>query len=191
MLEQSVLTEKLEKIGDPEKRLMDSGHFNALEYPNEQQTTVSGQDIMEHYRKIEQTIPENDRWILKTLVDYIRSPIIVDNFSSETERNSWQKEEIYKHPEVNNLFESNKLRGNVTGQILSIIEIIKLEDWLNSDLINRFEELTMEYRGLSLDYPRYNTLEIEEKIALIQKITDLVKDVYQAVANKFATETLK
>lgn len=191
MLEQSALAEKLGKISDPRKWLMSTGHFKRLEYPSSGQTMVSGQDISEHYKKIEPDVPEDIRWMLIALVDYIRAPFIVDDFSSETERNAWQRMEVHGRPEVNRLFESNKLKGNFISNVLSIGQLAESEGWLDPELVRKYTELNGEYAGPDGPPRGYDKKKIEEKIAFTEKISDLAKDLCQAIAKKNAPEMLK
>ncbi len=192
--EQPAPVEKLkkEKIGNPEKFLMSTGHFKCIEYPNSDQTMVFGRDISEHYKEIESIVPEDDRWMLIALVDYIKAPLVVDNFLSEKKRNAFQKREVHQHSEVNSLFELNKLKGNFISNIFGIAHVAELDDWLEDGIIEEYTKLYKKYTGPNNSPPSgYDNMTIEEKIAFTVQIANLAKSLYQAIASRYISEIPK
>ena len=193
MLGQSAPAEKpeKEKIGDPQKFLLDTGRFERIEYPSSDQTAVSGRNILEHYKEIEPDVPEDNRWMLEGLINYVGGPLVVDNFPSEKERNAFQRREVHNHPEVNSLFESNKLKGNSISNVFGIGGVAKSEGWLDPKLINEYERQERKYKGPGGLPTGYDEMTIEEKIAFTGEIANLAKSLYQTIADRCAPETPK
>jgi len=193
MLGQSAPTEKpeKEKIGDPQEFLLDTGHFRRIEYPSSDQTAVSGRNILEHYKEIEPDVPEDNRWMLEGLAKYVESPSLVDDFPSEKERNAFQRRDVHDYPEVNHLFESNKLKGNSISNVFGIGEVVESEGWLDSKLVDECERLKRKYKGPGGLPTGYEMMTIEEKIAFTGEIANLAIGLYQAIAERCAPETPK
>lgn len=187
-MKQSAPAERPERTSDPKKWLLSMGHFKRLEYPSGEQTMVWGRDISEHYKEIGPEVPEDFRWMLEAMIDYVKAPLIVDDFPSETERNAWQKREAYERPEINNLFESNKLKGGLISNVLGVMQLVESEDWLDRGLVKKYAELYEEYAGAEGPPSGYDKMTIEEKIAFTGKIADLAKGLYQAIAERYAPE---
>lgn len=190
----AVLERKPHKIEILEEKfrawMIGQGHFR-FEDPTAEETIVSGQDILEHYNKIEPIVPVNDRWFVKALVDYVKAPRIHHDFLSNAARHDWQTKELYEHPEFLELYERNKLKGNVIGSVLGIAEYAiaerLLDPLLDYELIKKGAELLIEYKG-SDEFNRYITMTSEEKIAITKKVADFTKELYLVIAKRLTPD---
>lgn len=115
------------------------------------------------------------------LVQYLDSPIIVDNFSDHSARRDWEHNNLEKiSPEAKAYYEHNRLGLNFASSLNKMINILNLEfenkNFISRDIIDRlnifFSMLPVELQdGHSEDYAKLNT---EEKIAICDKLVPLI-----------------
>jgi hypothetical protein len=165
-------------------------------YPSIEETQIGHATILENFERLNDILKRRENEenfgtkfvVLKLLVDYMRSPLILDDFdNNETARNSWESGLMGNSEEKNRLLKMNKLKGgNIVAIFLGIQYLTAENKNIFSDTVKQqYDTLYKEYKGENENDPvyiKYNYMTQDSKIEFIKRFTPFVKEVYKTLA---------
>lgn len=114
---------------------------------------------------------------IKDIIDFDNKPIIKDSFGKDhSSRRKWHQGKLnhYHLKEVIKYYGDNLLKKNNLLTSFHIIQIILRSDVMSGPELNKLSEIGDK---IHLYLSKYNSLEIEEKIEVIEKIRGLNQEL--------------
>jgi hypothetical protein len=175
---------------------MPKNHFSMLEQPqNHEEQNLNevaaqyGQTLVEPGRKIAFDVQKMEikghgvgdiRFGLDILLQFANLPIITDEFKSHKERTAFRNSLSLENPSHYNIFENNKLRGNMISSVEQAFSFIN-EGLDDTDLLPPVKE---EIKTLIATCPKYDNksydpMTNEEKVRYVQQLDQMILKIIE------------
>ncbi|KKS43963.1 hypothetical protein A3I25_01050 [Candidatus Nomurabacteria bacterium RIFCSPLOWO2_02_FULL_42_17] len=167
-------------------------HIKHVALPEKDELMYENRPIREQVEKAFLNAPLSEQtklWLENSVVKYIESPIILDDFEDDGPRDKFEKT-LEGKKEIYDFYKSNRLRRTNISNVIRFFKELKLFEEkfkFSPDLAKTLDEI---YFMVSIKFEAYEKMEIKDKLEVTRKVAKLAREICVDIIQKFSQVSL-